>query len=82
MLSGLVSSSDVAFEIDAVDHATSSGWNVTVRGTAEGIFEPAHLVELWKVDGLVPWATGIRNLFIAITPRSIAGRTVRAPFAG
>ena len=36
------------------------------------------LSTLWK-EGPVPWASGTRNLFIAITPESITGRAVRAP---
>jgi hypothetical protein len=35
------------------------------------------LSTLWK-EGPVPWASGTRNLFIAITPDSITGRSVRA----
>jgi hypothetical protein len=33
------------------------------------------------MDGLVPWATGTRNLFVGIAPHSISGRAVKAPFA-
>jgi nitroimidazol reductase NimA-like FMN-containing flavoprotein (pyridoxamine 5'-phosphate oxidase superfamily) len=81
VMSQLAQRTNVAFEIDQVDEKAGSGWNVLVRGTAEGITEPYHLVQLWSREGLVPWATGVRNLFIAITPHSISGRSVKAPFA-
>jgi len=80
-LSQLARGSVVAFEVDDVDHEHGWGWSVLVRGSAAGITEPHDLVELWTKDGLEPWATGIRNLFIAITPRSITGRAVKAPYA-
>jgi nitroimidazol reductase NimA-like FMN-containing flavoprotein (pyridoxamine 5'-phosphate oxidase superfamily) len=81
VLSQLATRSSVAFEVDDVDPAASSGWSVLVRGSCEAITEPSDLVELWKKDGLVPWAAGVRNLFIAITPSAISGRTVKAPWA-
>lgn len=71
----------VAFEIDDIDPERGSGWSVLVRGTSRGIVQPQELVKMWTVDGIVPWASGIRNVFIAITPRSISGRAVRAPYA-
>src|SRR4029450_3742200 len=33
----------VAFEVDAVDEATRTGWSVVVRGTLADITDPAHL---------------------------------------
>jgi len=81
-LSELARGSTVAFQIDEVDAEAGAGWSVLVRGTAAGITEPHDLVNLWTKDGLEPWATGIRNLFIAVTPRTITGRAVRAPYAG
>jgi nitroimidazol reductase NimA-like FMN-containing flavoprotein (pyridoxamine 5'-phosphate oxidase superfamily) len=80
-LSELARGSTVAFQIDEVDAEAGAGWSVLVRGTAAGITEPHDLVNLWTKDGLEPWATGIRNLFIAVTPRTITGRAVRAPYA-
>ncbi len=77
-LSQLASRREVAFEVDELDKESNSGWSVVVRGTAEAVAEPAELVKMWALDGLVPWATGVRNLFISITPRSISGRTARA----
>lgn len=82
VLSQLSNRTNVAFEVDQVDHERSTGWSVVVRGSAQGIVEPYDLVKLWTMDTIVPWASGTRNVFIAITPRTVTGRTVQAPFAG
>jgi hypothetical protein len=50
-----------------------------VRGRAQAVTQNFDLVTLWKMDNILPWASGTRNLFIAIEPRSITGRSVRAP---
>jgi hypothetical protein len=50
-----------------------------VLGSAERVTREYTLTSLWK-DGPVPWAEGTRNLFIIITPETITGRAVRAPF--
>ena len=79
VLSTLERRTRVAFEIDDIDEEASSGWNVLVRGSAEGVTQSYTLASLWK-EGPVPWASGVRTLFIAITPRTITGRAVRGPF--
>jgi uncharacterized protein len=80
VLSTLERHTRVAFEIDDIDEERESGWSVLVLGSAERVTEQYTLSTLWK-EGPVPWASGTRNLFIAITPDSITGRSVRAPFA-
>jgi nitroimidazol reductase NimA-like FMN-containing flavoprotein (pyridoxamine 5'-phosphate oxidase superfamily) len=80
VLSSLERHTRVAFEIDDVDEERESGWSVLVLGSAERVTQEYTLTTLWKT-GPVPWASGTRNLFIAITPDSITGRAVRAPFA-
>jgi uncharacterized protein len=80
-LSTLTSPTKVAFEIDEVDEQAGTGWSVLVRGRAQAVRQEFDLTTLWQMEGIVPWATGTRNLFIAITPDSITGRTVQAPYA-
>lgn len=80
VLSSLERHTRVAFEIDDIDEERESGWSVLVLGSAERVTQQYTLSTLWK-EGPVPWASGTRNLFIAITPDSITGRSVRAPFA-
>ena len=71
----------MAFEIDDIDTEHGTGWSVLVRGTARGVVEARHLERLWSSEATVPWAAGTRNLFIAITPRTVTGRIVRGPWS-
>ena len=77
-LSELSQPTDVAFEIDELDQQHHQGWSVVVHGQAQGIVRPADVVRLWAVTG-VPWAPGMRNLLIRITPSLVSGRLVAAP---
>ena len=79
VLSSLERHTRVAFEIDDIDEEEQSGWSVLVMGSAERVTQEYTLTTLWKA-GPVPWASGTRNLFIAISPDTITGRTVGAPF--
>ena len=76
-LSGLVRRTSVAFEIDDIDEQNKSGWSVLVLGFAEAIAHNYLLTSAWET-GPVPWADGVRNLFIEIKPRKISGRSVGA----
>jgi uncharacterized protein len=77
-LAGLVRRTSVAFEIDSIDEQHRSGWSVLVLGFAEALAHDYLLTSAWET-GPVPWADGIRNLFIEITPRKISGRAVGNP---
>lgn len=81
LLSELVRPTDVVLEIDELDQDRHSGWSVAVHGRAEAVAEPAAASALWGVENLVPWAPGVRNLFIRIDPRRLTGRRLarRAP---
>jgi uncharacterized protein len=76
LLSELIRPTDVVLEIDELDLDHHSGWSVTVHGRAEAVAEPAEVSTLWGVENLVPWAPGVRNLFIRIVPRRVTGRTL------
>jgi nitroimidazol reductase NimA-like FMN-containing flavoprotein (pyridoxamine 5'-phosphate oxidase superfamily) len=76
-LSELNQPTDVAFEIDDVDQQHHQGWSVVVHGRAEGVVRPDQVVRLWAVSG-VPWAPGMRNLLIRITPIQLTGRQISA----
>jgi len=77
-LAGLVRRTSVAFEIDGIDEQDKSGWSVLVLGFAEAMTHDYLLTSAWET-GPVPWADGIRNLFIEIKPRKISGRAVGRP---
>jgi nitroimidazol reductase NimA-like FMN-containing flavoprotein (pyridoxamine 5'-phosphate oxidase superfamily) len=70
----------VAFEIDDIDQTHGAGWSVLVRGRAKAVMAPHELVSLWTQPGIVPWAPGVRNLWIGISVNTISGRRVKAPF--
>jgi len=71
----------VAFEVDHTDPDTGSGWSVLVRGTAEEV-ELDRLPELLRLMAGPPrpWAEGVHNVWVSITPRKVTGRrlTTRA----
>lgn len=79
MLSELRQRTPVAFEVDGIDESAERGWDVLGRGFAEGVTMDYPLTQLWQ-KGPIPWASGVRNLFIAITLESLTGRVVRGPF--
>ncbi len=76
-LSELSQPTDVAFEIDEFDQQHHQGWSVVVHGRAQGVARSDEVVRLWAVSG-VPWAPGMRNLIIRITPTTVSGRQVAA----
>jgi uncharacterized protein len=78
VLSELVRPTDVALEIDELDQESRQGWSVVVQGHAQGVAEPDQLVRMWTVGGVVPWAPGVRNVFIQIIPHRITGRIAAA----
>jgi nitroimidazol reductase NimA-like FMN-containing flavoprotein (pyridoxamine 5'-phosphate oxidase superfamily) len=80
-LASLVRRTSVAFEIDDIDAQNKSGWSVLVLGFAEAMAHDYLLTRAWET-GPVPWADGVRNLFIEITPRKITGRAVQGSARG
>jgi nitroimidazol reductase NimA-like FMN-containing flavoprotein (pyridoxamine 5'-phosphate oxidase superfamily) len=76
VLSELVRPTDIALQVDELDEQLRSGWSVLVQGRAEAVAEPTELVHLWAVDGMVPWAPGVRNVFIRVVPHRITGRSL------
>lgn len=65
----------VAFDADAYDPQTRSGWSVLVNGRAEVVDEDAEIQRLGRL-GLHPWASAVdRPFWIGYVPqRSAAGR--------
>ena len=76
-LSELSQPTDVAFEVDEIDQQHHEGWSVVVHGRAQGVERPDEVVRLWAASG-VPWAPGMRNLLIRITPTRLSGRIIAA----
>jgi len=67
----------VAFEVDRLDEAFSSGWSVLVTGTAHQVTDPE--VVTWFEDHANPrpWAGGQRDTWLRIRPTTITGRRIR-----
>jgi nitroimidazol reductase NimA-like FMN-containing flavoprotein (pyridoxamine 5'-phosphate oxidase superfamily) len=75
-LGGLTDGSDVTFECDATDPAAESGWSVVVRGRLSAVVDPDELARLAESD-LHPWAPGVKDLWMKITPTGVTGRVVK-----
>lgn len=65
-----------SFQIDEVDPALLSGWSVLASGPAEHVEDKELLTTLWGQAMEQPWMTGMRNLFIRVTPSIVTGRRV------
>jgi len=78
VLSELIRPTEVALEIDEIDQQNHRGWSVVVQGRAQGVAEPDQLADMWATGGVVPWASGVRNVFIQITPHRVTGRVIAA----
>ena len=76
-LAAAVLGSSVAFEVDAIDEVTETGWSVVVRGTAS---ELSNLDDQLFAEDLhiTPWASGPKERFVQIVPTVITGREVPA----
>jgi uncharacterized protein len=68
----------VAFEVDAVDEATRTGWSVVVRGTLADITDPAHLERL-RAPPCTPGPLGRSPGTCACGQSRSPGRRIRIP---
>ncbi len=66
----------VAFEIDEIDFAAREGWSVLIHGSAHHVESESELAAV-VAAGVEPWAGGVRDLFLRITPTRISGRRIR-----
>ncbi|HEU4546941.1 MAG TPA: pyridoxamine 5'-phosphate oxidase family protein [Microlunatus sp.] len=73
VLSELVHRTAVVFEVDDIDQNRRLGWSILVRGRAVGI-APDELTRPSVMSAALPWASGHRNLIIAVAPDEITGR--------
>jgi uncharacterized protein len=68
----------VAFEVDAADEATRTGWSVVVRGTLTEVTDPADLERLRALP-LYPWAPGEKARYLRVRPVKVTGRRIFIP---
>ncbi|HEX4868603.1 MAG TPA: pyridoxamine 5'-phosphate oxidase family protein [Acidimicrobiales bacterium] len=66
----------LGFEVDHIDDDEHAGWSVLVRGSGHEV--PRDLVPqlLHRVGERfpAPWASGVHNVWLQITPRVVTGR--------
>jgi uncharacterized protein len=67
----------VAFEADAYDPVSRTGWSVTAVGHAREVTDPADTGTL-RTTGPHPWAPGDHPYFVRITPGQLHGRYLSA----
>ncbi|MDH4145189.1 MAG: pyridoxamine 5'-phosphate oxidase family protein [Acidimicrobiia bacterium] len=73
-LHAALAGSPVAFEIDAWDEPSRTGWSVLVRGDAHHVTDPGEVAALGRL-GLWPWAVEHpRQYWIRIRPTEVSGR--------
>jgi nitroimidazol reductase NimA-like FMN-containing flavoprotein (pyridoxamine 5'-phosphate oxidase superfamily) len=68
---------DVVFEVDYHDDVFRWGWSVTVHGPIRRVTDQAVLDRLDTVRRPKAWASGERDVVLAVAPDEIAGRRVR-----
>jgi uncharacterized protein len=66
----------VAFEVDAIEPGTRSGWSVVVHGLAQEVtrLDRPDLQRRLAALPLDPWAPGDKPHLVRIAPSSITGR--------
>lgn len=74
-LAAAVLGTSVAFEVDALDEETRTGWSIVVKGQA---VEPQRLEDYLSAEdlGIEPWAAGEKNRYIQIVPTEVTGREI------
>jgi nitroimidazol reductase NimA-like FMN-containing flavoprotein (pyridoxamine 5'-phosphate oxidase superfamily) len=75
VLGQMAAGSPVAFEVDETDPVTKSGWSVIVTGQMSPVTDGDELSRLAEFE-LHPWAPGLRDRWMKVTPTSITGREV------
>ena len=77
-LSGLLRSTQAAFEIDGIDPTDHTGWSVIIIGATEEITGTNEIRRLENA-GLDAWAPGDRTRWVRIRARTISGRRIVPP---
>ncbi|MFL5928825.1 MAG: pyridoxamine 5'-phosphate oxidase family protein [Gaiellaceae bacterium] len=68
-------SGQAAFEIDAIDPATETGWSVIALGPVDEIRDGAELHRLEQLE-LHPWAPGEKPHWIRLRVNVVSGRRI------
>jgi nitroimidazol reductase NimA-like FMN-containing flavoprotein (pyridoxamine 5'-phosphate oxidase superfamily) len=68
------SGTELAFEIDHLDHDNHRGWSVLALGRAEVVDDPDEVGDIRRTWDPRPWASGSRNLYVRLRWRELTGR--------
>jgi nitroimidazol reductase NimA-like FMN-containing flavoprotein (pyridoxamine 5'-phosphate oxidase superfamily) len=70
----------LAFEVDHIDDQERSGWSVVVRGAGREVELDCvpDLLRRMKGHPPLPWAQGVHNVWLLITPHRVTGRRLGA----
>jgi nitroimidazol reductase NimA-like FMN-containing flavoprotein (pyridoxamine 5'-phosphate oxidase superfamily) len=75
LLEALRHGANAAFEVDHMDEASETGWSVLVKGYATEVTDPSERANVERLP-LHPWATGPKDHWIRVVPRSVTGRAI------
>jgi nitroimidazol reductase NimA-like FMN-containing flavoprotein (pyridoxamine 5'-phosphate oxidase superfamily) len=64
---------NLAFEVDDLDHETHQGWSVVAVGRAHVVSDPDEVLRIRREWEPRPWAPGTRNLYVALAWRELTG---------
>jgi len=76
-VSKLAQPTDVALEVDEVDHERRAGWSVVAHGRSGSVAPLKDPSQRWALESLMPWAAGLRILIVRVVPDHISGRLLR-----
>ncbi|MBM9504436.1 helix-turn-helix domain-containing protein [Actinacidiphila acididurans] len=74
----LAAGHEVAFEVDRIDEALSSGWSVLVVGPADEVTDAGEVRGLRGRAYTTPWVGGDREMWLRIRPVRVTGRRITA----
>jgi Pyridoxamine 5'-phosphate oxidase len=75
MLTGLLRSPAVCYQVDGIDPADATGWSVLVKGRAVELHNPDELRRVANLP-LHYWTLGVKAHWIRIIPDQVTGRRI------
>jgi uncharacterized protein len=77
-LHALLHAAKAAFEIDAIDESTRTGWSVIIEGVTTEVTVPRDISRLEEL-GLEHWAPGPKPHWVQIRAWTVSGRRIVVP---
>jgi nitroimidazol reductase NimA-like FMN-containing flavoprotein (pyridoxamine 5'-phosphate oxidase superfamily) len=70
--------SQLAFEVDQIDHERQQGWSVVATGRGASVDDPEELAAIRSFWNPRPWAGGQRLLYVRLRWQELTGRRIGA----